>query len=178
MPDNPRKSAGLGLFSTLLVSHLVLLLHGLVILLLALLVVFFRGVVTYLPWILGGGILLLLVSALFLWRALRRRGRALGEILASPLLRDRAVEVKLLGGVASVRLGAPGETQPQQQRTLELDSGPNLPRLEEEETLRLRRLARLVKLHEEGTLSDEEFEILRRECTAEPPSKEVGAAPG
>jgi hypothetical protein len=164
-----------GLFSSLFLMYLILVLHGLVIVLFALLVVFFRGVVTYLPWIMLAGGLLLVASAWFLWRKIRSSQFDIKAMLENPLLRDRAVEVRFLGGVASVRLGAPVaaatsfpeaiEHRPEQTVT-------SLPQLEDAETVRLKRLARLIKLRDSGELSETEFQDLKQ--TLLTPAPDVG----
>lgn len=154
----------LGTFGSVLLAHLVLVLHGLVLLGLAFLVLFFRGVLEYLPWIVLAGVVFLLLSGWYLWRTLHRRSGSLAQVLDHPLIRERGVEVRLLGGVASLKLGAPAEGEKK-------DAG--LPRLETAEipalpggggeAERLRALARLVKLREAGELDEEAFQLLRRE---------------
>ena len=44
-----------GLYKGIWISYAILLLHVLLLVLVAVAVVFFRGVVEYMPWILGGG---------------------------------------------------------------------------------------------------------------------------
>lgn len=102
------ESEGRSLFGSIFFTHLVLVLHALVIVLLALLVVFFRGVVEYMAWIVGGGFAILILSGILIWLRVRRSRREISELLQSPLLQDRSVELKLLGGLASVKLGEPG----------------------------------------------------------------------
>ncbi|RME33467.1 MAG: hypothetical protein D6794_11540 [Deltaproteobacteria bacterium] len=157
-------SRPIGTFGSVLLAHLVLVLHGLVLLGLAFLVLFFRGVLEYLPWIVAGGVALMLLSAWYFWRVLRRQGRSLSRVLDHPLIRERGVEVRLLGGMASFRLGVPGVKEMEPRRDLAL-AGTELPALPErdDEAGRLRALARLVKLREAGELDEESFQLLRRE---------------
>lgn len=150
-----------GLFSSIFLTHLVLVLHGLVIVGLALLVVFFRGVVNYLPWIVGGGILLVLLSAWYAWYRLRRSQKGLRDLLNDPVLQGRAVEISFLGGVASLRLGQPGSAHVEVP-VLEAPAYDPAPQLEDPESQRLRELSRLVKLREAGHISDEEYDILKK----------------
>lgn len=154
-----------GLFSSLLLMYLVLLMHGLAIVLFALLVVFFRGVVTYLPWIMLGGALLVIGSAWFFWRKFRNSQRDVKELLNNPLFRDRAVELRFLGGVATVRLGAPGPSSVPMREVIEYHAESQdepVARLEDPEAARLNSLARLIKLRDSGTLTDREFEELKQ----------------
>ena len=153
-----------GLFSSLFLMYLILLLHGLAIVLFALLVVFFRGVVTYLPWIMLGGALLVILSAWLIWRKFRHSQRDFKEILDNPLLRDRAVELRFLGGVATVRLGAPGPSSVPMPDVIEYQpqSVESIPQLEDPEAARLNNLARLIKLRDRGELTDTEFQELKQ----------------
>jgi len=154
-----------GLFKSLFLTYFILVLHGVLIILLALLVVFFRGVVEYLPWILAGGLVLIASFVWLLWRKLRRSRAGLGELLDNPVLRDRSVELRFLGGVATLRLGEPRSGKAGRPAVIET-TGPVAARIEDEESQRLRRLARLIKLHEAGEISDDEYQILRRELQA------------
>ncbi|ORJ59871.1 hypothetical protein [Geothermobacter hydrogeniphilus] len=155
-----KDKAGSGLVSGIFLTHLILLMHGLVIIMLALLVVFFRGVVSYMPWLVGGGVLLILFSAWYVWRRIRRSRRDLKDLLNSPLLQDRAVEISFLGGVASLRLGQPGSAGGQLP-VLEAPVVESTARLEDPEAQRLRELSRLVKLREAGHISDAEYDMLK-----------------
>lgn len=162
MPEEKPRS---GLFSSLMLMYLVLLMHGLAIVLFALLVVFFRGVVTYLPWIMLGGALLVIASAWIFWRKFRNSQRDFKEMLDNPLLRDRAVELRFLGGVATVRLGAPGPSSIPIRDVIEYRAdAPNesVAQLEDPEAVRLNSLARLIKLRDSGALTDSEYEELKQ----------------
>jgi len=153
-----------GLFSSLFLMYLVLLMHGLAIVLFALLVVFFRGVVTYLPWIMLGGTLLVILSAWIFWRKFRNNQREFKELLNNPLLRDRAVELRFLGGVATVRLGAPGPSSVPLPEVIEYQpqTVEPIPQLEDAEAARLNNLARLIKLRDKGELTESEFQELKQ----------------
>jgi len=156
-----KEKSGSGMVSGIFLTHLILLMHGLVIVGLALLVVFFRGVVSYMPWLVGGGILLVVLSALYVWRRLRRSQRDLRDLLNNPVLKDRAVEISFLGGVASLRLGQPGSAGGQLP-VLEAPEVEPLSQLEDPEAQRLRELSRLVKLREAGHISDAEYDVLKK----------------
>jgi hypothetical protein len=154
-----------GLFSSLFLMYLILILHGLVIVLFALLVVFFRGVVTYLPWIMLAGGLLVVVSGWILWRKFRHSQLDIKALLDNPVLRDRAVELRFLGGVATVRLGAPGSVANSMSEAIEyrpIQTVESVPQLEDVESIKLKQLARLIKLRESGELNEMEFQDLKK----------------
>jgi len=163
-----------GLFSSLFLMYLVLVMHGLLIVLFALLVVFFRGVVTYLPWIMLAGTLVVLGSAWLLWRKYRNSQRDLKDLLDNPLLRDRAVELRFLGGVATVRLGAPGSPSVPFPETIEhhpVRTVEPVAQIEDTEAARLNNLARLIKLRENGDLSEAEYQDLKQRLLGSEPGE-------
>ena len=94
-----------GLVRSVLLAYLILVLHVLLIAGVAILVLFFRGVVNYLLWIFLGGVVLIGISAFYFIRRMRAEGRSLREMLRNPMFNGRSVEVSLLGGMATVKLG-------------------------------------------------------------------------
>lgn len=106
------KSDGDGLFKSVMMAYFILVLHVILLVGLGFLVFFFRGIVQYMPWIFLFGALLILVSGYCFYRKMKAEGQSLRETLNSPLFRNRTVEVSLLGGMASFRVGHSGETTP------------------------------------------------------------------
>jgi len=81
--------------------------HLLLIVALCFFVLFFRGLVNYLPWIFLGGVSLIGVSAYLIYKRMKTEGKALKEILSLPTLQGKTVEISVLGGLASVRVEDP-----------------------------------------------------------------------
>ncbi len=106
------KNDGDGIFKSVMVAYLILVLHMLLLVGLGFLVFFFRGIVQYMAWIFLFGALLILGSGYWFYRKMKAEGQSLRETLNSPLFRNRTVEVSLLGGMASFRVGQAGESQP------------------------------------------------------------------
>lgn len=163
-----KKKEDRGFFNGIFLSYAILLLHVLLLVLVGVSVVFFRGVVEYMPWILGGGLLLILVSGYFFFRRFRQNAEKLREVLSDPVFRDRAVEVKLFGGVASLRLGQPLPEMEQPQR-LSLNQAQRVVQLEDPETQRMRRLDQLVGLLEKKLITPEEFAQLKKDVLGSSP---------
>jgi hypothetical protein len=156
-----KKTDGDGLVRSVLLAYFILALHVLLIAGLAILVLFFRGVVSYMLWILLGGIALLGASAFFLFRRMRAEGRSLGEMLRNPMFSGRSVEVSLLGGMATVKLG-----QPTRLPAIGLDATVDIPLLENpvandggRDVAQLTELARLL---EKDLITVEEFNQAKR----------------
>ncbi len=148
------KKGGDGLFKSVMLAYLILVLHVFLLVGLGFLVFFFRGIVQYMVWIFLFGALLILVSGYWFYRKIKAEGRSLRETLNSPLFRNRTVEVSLLGGMASFRVGhndgaPPLLTSPENEAPQQLEwSGDN-------QVHELTELARLLK---SGLITLDEYE--------------------
>ncbi|MDY0189338.1 MAG: hypothetical protein RBR22_01275 [Desulfuromonas sp.] len=145
-----------GIAKNIFVGYFVLILHILLLVLLGLFIVFFRGMVTYMPWILGGGLILLLLSGWWFYRRVKRGQANLRETINSTVPQNRAVEISLLGGMASMRLGSVGgrEENYVSQQPLQL---------EDAETSRLRSLDKLMEMYNKELITKEEFALLKQD---------------
>jgi hypothetical protein len=101
-----------GVMKSLFMVYLILGGHLLLIVALCFFVLFFRGLVNYLPWIFLGGVSLICLSAYFIYKRMKTEGKALKEILSLPMFEGKTVEISVLGGLASVRVEDPKPQQP------------------------------------------------------------------
>lgn len=146
------KKENLGLFKSVMVAYCILLLHVSVIAVLGILVLFFRGIVNYMLWIFLFGSTAIAVFAYLFFRRMKREGKSLREMLNTPVFNGRPVEVSLLGGLASFRLGGrPGFP------ALEGDYLGASHQLEDPDTVRLRELVELGRMFENNLITFEEF---------------------
>lgn len=151
-----------GIVKNIFAGYFILLLHVLLLVVLGLFIVFFRGLVLYLPWIVGGLTVLLLLSAWWFYRRYRRGARSLAGALAA-VPTGRAVEISLLGGLASMRVGAPAAGA----------GGGSVPlQLEDPRSARLRQLDRLLEMYQQQLISREEFLALKAELLAALPEEQ------
>jgi hypothetical protein len=141
-----------GLFKSIFLAHLILFLHLLLFAALGLMVVFLSGMMQYMVWVFLGGMTLVGLSAYWFFRRLRKEGRSLGEALRSPLFQGRAVEVSLLGGMATLKLDKPHAGD-----VLELDSRPPALQLEDPESARIKEISVLAQLLEKELITPDEF---------------------
>ena len=149
-----------GLVRSVLLAYFILALHVLLIAGVAILVLFFRGVVNYMLWILVGGVVLIGISAFYFIRRMRAEGRSLGEMLKNPMFNGRSVEVSLLGGMATVKLG-----QQVQPPAIGHDTAVDIPRLEDPDSSRSRdvsELAELARMLEKDLITVDEFNTAKR----------------
>ena len=156
-----KKKQGDGLVKSVLLAYFILVLHVVLIAGMAVLVLLFRGMVNYMLWILLGGIALAGLSAFLFVRRMKAEGKSLREMLKNPIFKNRSVEVSLLGGMATVKLG-----QSSGPPALEHDATIDLPRLVDPETAQNREvveLAELARLLEKDLITVDEFNRAKRQ---------------
>lgn len=147
-----------GLFKSIFTAYFILLLHVFLLAGVGLTVVLFKGVYHYLPWIMAGiGILVLSIAWIF-YRRMRKSSTQLRDILSVPEFRDRTVEVRLLGGLASFTVKA------RENPALLSDHDPGQARLIETSVVRTeRKMLELNTLYEKNLISREEFEKAKQD---------------
>jgi hypothetical protein len=150
-----KKKESDGVVKSVFIAYAILVLHILLIAGIAALVLFFRGVVDYMLWILVGGLAIIVFSAFYFFKRMRAEGKSLREMMNNPMFNGRSVEVSLLGGMATVKLGKP--TQP---LALGYDATIDIPSLEAPDAASHREvsdLAELARLLEKDLITIEEF---------------------
>jgi hypothetical protein len=145
-----------GLFKGVMLAYFILILHVILAAAMGLLVIFFRGVIMYMPWIFLGGATIILTSSYVLYRKLKSQGKSLWETLNSPMLQGKSFEVSLLGGLASFKVGREDHSQ----ITIAPVAAP--PRLEDATSMRLRELTELARLLENDLITPEEYNRVKR----------------
>ena len=155
-------SGDTGIAKNIFVGYFVLILHVVLLVLLGLFVVFFRGLVEYMPWILGGGLALLVLSGYLFYRHLKRSKKTLKETFDGHVPNDRPMEISLLGGLASVRVGVSSGAR-------QVDGAPL--QLEDPDTSRLRSLDRLADMYDKGLISKDEFVLLKKDVLTGAPTR-------
>ena len=151
--NKPERKKGDGLFKSVMLAYLVLVLHVLLMLGLGLLVIFFRGVVQYVLWIFLFGTVAIIASGIYFYRRMKAQGKTLKQTLSSPMFAGRPVEVSFLGGMAFLRVGLPRQTK-------ELETGSMDPQhqLEDLKTIRIRELTQLGRMLEGDLITREEYD--------------------
>ena len=148
------KKGGDGLVKSVMLAYLILGLHIFLLVGLGFLVFFFRGIVQYMLWIFVFGAVLTLASGYWFYRKMKAEGQSLRETLNSPLFRNRTVEVSLLGGMASFRVGH-NDGQPPLLTSSEEDAPQQLEWSGDNQVHELTELARLLK---SGLITLDEYE--------------------
>lgn len=160
-----RAKDGQGLFKGVFVAYVILILHVLLVAAMGLVVLFFRGIVNYLPWIFAGASITIIATIYFFVRQMKREGRSLRQTLTLPAFHGRAVEVKLLGGLASFKMSQPVDITP-----LALDDRGPIHQLEAPRTPGIGELAEFARLLENDLITREEYERAKEEIFHSVPS--------
>jgi len=155
--NKPTKKSGDGLFKSVMLAYVVLVLHVLLMLCLGLLVIFFRGVIQYVFWIFVFGTLAIVASGVYFYRRMKAQGKTLKQTLSSPMFAGRPVEVSFLGGMASLRVGMPGHAN-------RLETGVVDPthQLEDPESIRIRDLSQLARLLADDLITRDEYDQAKK----------------
>ncbi|QTA90229.1 SHOCT domain-containing protein [Desulfonema magnum] len=149
-----------GLFKGVLMAYSILILHVLLMAGVGCLVLFFRGVTEYMAWILAGSLALVIFSGYFFYRRMKLQGQSLKDTLNSSTFSGRPVEISLLGGFASVKIGSPDNTTP----ALGIgNTFEHIPRLEDPTTVRIRELKELARLLEDNLITLDEYNRTKQE---------------
>lgn len=147
------KNESSGLMKSILAAHLILILHVMLIAGLGCLILFFRGIVQYMAWILVIGSAGIFFAGWLIRRRMVKEGKQLKEILSLPSLSGRTIEVSVLGGMASIRLEKPNESLSVEQPGLLEHQTPLIT----SESYHLRELSELVELLNKNLITLEEY---------------------
>jgi hypothetical protein len=146
-----------GMLKSVFIAYFILILHVLLLAGLGMLILFFRGVVNYMLWIFLGGMALIAFSAYRFYKKMKREGKSLREMMSSPAFRGREVEVSLLGGLATLKVG-----RPEHDNLLEYHPD-EIKQLEDPESVRMRELNELVRLLENDLITRDEYDQAKKE---------------
>lgn len=151
------------IFSGVMFGYLVLLLHVLLMIGLGILVIVIKGIYDFRWVIFLLGMLLIGASAYYFYRYFKEHKRKLQDLMNDPALQDRTLEISLLGGMASVRLGHRDDRV----QLVEPDVEQAPKQLEAPESGIVTRLAELNRMFEDGRITREEFLELKKEIFQE-----------
>ena len=154
-----RKKDKDGLFKNIFVAYFILLLHVFLLAGIGLTVVLFKGVYHYLPWIMAGIAILVLAIAWFIYSRMRETSSSLSQVLGTPEFQDRAVEIRLLGGLASFEIKAKEQTLLPNHPSLSPYSDARL--IESASDRAERKILELNGLYEKNLITKKEFEEAR-----------------
>jgi hypothetical protein len=155
-PNNDKNE---GVIKSVFIAYSIILFHFLLLAALGLLVLFFRGVINYMAWIFLGGAAAIIISAYIFLRKIRKEHTTIKEILSLPEFSGKDIEIRLLGGAASFKVGKNQESDapaPDKSYT-------QYNQIESPLKSRIENLGELSRLYENNMITDEEYEDLKNE---------------
>ena len=153
-----RKKNKENILKSVFVAHFILVLHILMIAAIGFLVLFFRGIVIYMPWIFLGGTAAIAASCYLLYKRMKKEGKSLKEMLSLPVFKNRTVEVSFLGGLASLRVENSINNLKDNVEVLETEIIDHPRRLEDPETMHVKELTELVRLLDNKLITPDEYD--------------------
>jgi len=144
-------------FKGVMLAYFILVLHVLLFAGIVLMVIFFRGIINYMLWILIGGAVIIIAVVYYIYRRMKEEGKTLKETLSSPMFSGRPVEISVLGGLASFKIGRPSNMP-----TLGNDQSKQFLQLEDSSSMRIRELTELASLFENNLISQDEYNIAKQ----------------
>jgi hypothetical protein len=152
-----KEKEGDGLFKTIMAAHVILLLHIFLIAGIGFLVLFFSGIINYMGWIFLFGAAIVLALGYRIYRRMKREGKTLYEMMRPSLLSGKSVEVSVLDGLISLKVGGSRD-----RRQIEAFSEKKPPLLEDPRSKHMEELSELVRLFENGLITRDEFEQTKK----------------
>jgi hypothetical protein len=149
-----------GVVKSIFIAYSILLAHLILLAALGLLVLFFRGVVNYLTWIFLGGAAIIIASGFYFIRKLKKEQKTLREILLLPEFAGKDIEIRLLGGAASFKMGSGKSSDGSNAAD---NPAKHYMQLENPVKSRIENLGELSRLYENKMISREEYEDLKKE---------------
>lgn len=140
-------------------AFVILFFHVGMLLTVALLVVFFGFIIKYFVWILLALGLGIAGTIGYILYSLKRQSSGLADILTMPEFKGKNIELRLFGGLASVKV-----TDSQQSSSmLEYDGQSDQRYLESPDNSRVRELSELARLLENDMITPEEYQQTKNE---------------
>ncbi|MDY0362029.1 MAG: hypothetical protein RBR08_11285 [Desulforegulaceae bacterium] len=153
---NPEKNESV--VKSIFIAYSILLFHLIILAVLGLLVLFFRGVINYMTWIFLGGLVVVAASAYYFFKKIKKEQNTIREILKLPEFAGKDIEIRLLGGAASFKVGNSNF-----ERNPNLNPQNQYIQLENPFKSKIENLSELSRLYENQLISKYEYEKLKKE---------------
>lgn len=148
-----------GLFRSIFTAFIILFLHLLLLAGAGVTIILFKGLYNYLPWVMGTTGLLVIGLACLFYQRIKNSTSDIRQILSMPEFRDRTVEIRLIGGLASLKIeAATGSNAMIEQAPI-----PGKLAIDLDENNIETRILRLNNMYERQIISRDDFEKAKQE---------------
>jgi len=145
-------------FSGVVLAYLVLLLHILLMVGLGITVVVIKGIYDFRWLILLAGIAIIGGSGYYFYRYFKEHKQKLHDLMSDPAFNDRTLEISLMGGMATVRLGHKDDNI----KLIQADE-TEVKQLEQPKSVQIKELTELTRMLDDELSTREEFLKLKKE---------------
>lgn len=144
-------------FSGVMLGSIVLGLHLLLVIGLGVAVVLIKGIYDLRWLIFISGVAVIGFSGYIFYKKFKENNRKIADLMTDPALANRTLEISLLGGMATVKLGHKDEN-------LQLVAAEEQPKqLEAPQSVPIKELSELNRMLEDGLITRDEFLQLKKE---------------
>ena len=145
-------------FSGVVLAYLVLLLHILLMVGLGITVVVIKGIYDFRWLILLAGIAIIGGSGYYFYRYFKEHKQKFHDLMSDPAFNDRTLEISLMGGMATVRLGHKDDNI----KLIQADE-TEVKQLEQPKSVQIKELTELTRMLDDELITREEFLQLKKE---------------
>jgi len=154
-----------GLFKGIFTASLILLLHVVLLAFIGVIVLLFKGMYQYLPWVMIGFAILAVAVSWIIYERIKKNSSDIKDILSMPEFQDRNVDIKLLGGMASFKI-----TPEKNHQALIEHHGSNSQEelmIENSTSSTERKILALKKLYKKKVITKKEFQKAKQDLLKE-----------
>ena len=145
-------------FNGVMLGYLVLLLHVLLIIGLGVTVVVVKGIYDFRWLIIIAGIALVGGSGYYFYHYFKAHKQKISDLMSNPAFSDRSLEISLLGGMATVRLGHKDDNL----QLIQAHNETEIKQLESTESNQIKELTKLNQMLNDKLITREEFLSLKQ----------------
>ena len=145
-------------FNGVIIGYLVLLLHVLLIIGLGITVVVVKGIYDFRWLIIIAGIALIGGSGYYFYHYFKVHKQKIHDMMSDPAFNDRTLEISLMGGMATIKLGHKDENL----QLIQAYSETEIKQLESPKSNQINELTKLNQMLNDGLITREEFLHLKQ----------------
>ncbi|SEA57479.1 hypothetical protein SAMN05660420_02527 [Desulfuromusa kysingii] len=148
-----------GVFNGVILGYLVLVLHVLLIVGLGITVVVIKGIYDFRWLITLLGIGLIGASGYYFYHYFKAHRQKLNDLMSNPAFSDRTLEISLMGGMATMKLGHKDDNL----QLIETTNSPEIKQLEAADSTQIQELTKLNQMLNDELITREEFLRLKQQ---------------
>ncbi len=147
------------IFSGVMLGYMVLVLHLLLMVGLGATVVLIKGIYDFRWLIFIAGIVLLGLSGYYFYHKFQEHKQKIVDLMSDPAFKDRTLEISLMGGMASIKLGNTNDNL----QLVHDDTAQEIKLLDAPRSEQIKELSELNRMLADGLITRDEFLQLKHE---------------